>query len=277
VLRVSKFHSRTGRLGQPLDSPYQVFDFEDVKFRYGATSMIAGKPGSFKSILALNLVVRWTAMGHDVLYFSADSDEYTVARRLAGIMTGANTWDVETDFAQSKMGRYLPSLRSLDQLALWEYRSMEIEQIKERLDTYEDANGGYPDVVFIDNLINYAPSTDDWGAMRDMTNGFDMIARETKSHICILHHASEADTYVYDAALGKSRPRRTADPVPRSAIQGKVTQIPRLVLTTASNGDQMAVACVKNTNGRQYPDADHFMQMEVHDNLRITDNYKAAL
>lgn len=281
MLRVSKFRSRAGRLGQPLDTPFPIFDVEGVKFRYGGTSMIAGMPGSFKSILALNMMIRWADMGHDSLYLSADSDEYTVARRCAGIMTGVESYKVETDFEVGAIGKYLPSLRSLDDKVLWEYRALEMEQIYDRLHAYADGPaGGYPDVVFLDNLINFAPSTDDWGFMRDMTNQLDALARETKSHVCVLHHASENAGSMYDHATGKFRPRTSIDPVPRSAIQGKITQIPRLVLTTAANSNadpNLMVACVKNTNGKQYPEADHIMRFNVADSLRVSDDYRRSL
>lgn len=260
---LSKFHSRTGRLGQPLESPYPVFDAENARFRYGGTSMIAGKPGSFKSILALNMLSRWVAQGYTGLYLSADSDERTVASRVAAIGSGTEWTKVDADF---EVGRYAPYQKALDALALvrFEYRVLEMEDIASRLHTFEDVFTTYPDIVFLDNLINFAPSTDDWGFMRDMTNQLDSLARETMSHICVLHHASEG--------WGTS-----ADPVPRAAIQGKITQIPRLVLTTAANETSLAVCCVKNTNGKQFPDAQKFMPFDVEDSLRINDDYRRSL
>src|SRR6185437_13739652 len=93
---VAKFPSRTGRLGTPLPSPFPVFDFENVKLRHGATSMLAGKPGAGKSIFALNMLVRWAQAEQPSMYFSADSDEYTVARRLGGIIGGFHMDKIET-------------------------------------------------------------------------------------------------------------------------------------------------------------------------------------
>lgn len=259
MYRVSKFHSRTGRLGRPLPAPFPVFDDEQVKFRYGATSMLAGKPGSFKSVLAINMLLRWASKGLTALYFSADSDEYTVARRVAGIETDTDSATVDAHFMNGGWVNYVPALQKLDESVIWEYRAFQdVGDIADRLNTFEAVYHSYPDLVFVDNLINYAPSTDDWGAMRDMTNGLDTLARETKSHICVLHHASES----WGSAI---------DPVPRAAIQGKITQIPRLVLTTAANEQTLAVCCVKNTNGPQYADAQHFMTFDVLDSLKVID------
>lgn len=265
MFSIHKFLSRTGRLGTPLPTPYPIFDIERVKFRYGGTSMLAGKPGSFKSILALNLMTRWAEMGLSALYFSADSDEFTVARRIAGILTDTDSGKVDADFEQRKYAPYMTALASLGESARFEYRAFDdIEEIYKRVNLYELVYGGYPDLIFIDNLINFAPSTDDWGAMRDMTNAFDGLARETKTHVCVLHHASEG--------YGEH-----SDPVPSKAIQGKVSQIPRLVLTTAAAGTDLAVAAVKNTNGPQFPSADHTMPFKVQPSLRVTDNYEEML
>jgi RecA-family ATPase len=237
----------------------------NIRFRYGATSMIAGKPGSFKSVLALNLLTRWVQAGYSALYFSADSDEHTVARRLAGILTNTPSQQVDADFINRHYSKYLPALHSLSG-TLFEYRALEMDEVADRLNTYEafSRDGSYPDIVFLDNLINFAPSTDDWGYMRDMTNGLDQLARETKSHICVLHHASEG--------WGSA-----ADPVPRAAIQGKITQIPRLVLTTAANERALCVCAVKNTNGPQYPDATKWMLFDVQESLKVTDRYEEEL
>jgi hypothetical protein len=94
-----------------------------------------------------------------------------------------------------------------------------------------------------------------------MTNELDKLARETSSHICVLHHASEG--------WG-----RAADPVPRAAIQGKISQIPRTVLTCAADNRWLKVSCVKNTNGPQYPDATRWLDFTVSNSLSVTDNYR---
>jgi hypothetical protein len=100
--------------------------------------------------------------------------------------------------------------------------------------------------------------------MIDLLNEFNSLALETMSHICVLHHASEG--------YGNS-----GDPVPRQAIQGKLSQIPRLILTIAASGTARALACVKNTNGPQHPDADKWMEFEVEDSLRMHDRYEGLV
>ena len=263
---LAKFASRTGRLGTPLASPFTAYDIENIKFRHGGLSMVAGKPGAGKSLLALNKVVSWSMAGHPVMYFSADSDEFTVARRLGGMISGTPMGQIET-----MPQRDLAALLAVDYLryARFEYRRPSRDEapedfIADRMGAFEAVHGSFPPIVFIDNLINYAPSASDWGAMIDFLIELDALARETSSHICVLHHASRG--------YGNH-----ADPVPVEAIQGKVDQIPQLVLTVAANGPVRAVACVKNRNGPDYPDASHFMQFTVEDNLRFTDNYQRMI
>ena len=276
---LTKFASRTGRLGTPLATPFTAYDIERITFRHGATSMVAGKPGAGKSIYALNKLVKWSMAGHPVMYFSADSDEFTVARRLGGIISGTPMTEIE-HMPPGHLGEIL----SVDYLkyARFEYRRPGHDEapadfIADRMGAFEAVHGAFPPIVFVDNLINYAPSSTDWGSMIDFLIELDALSRETMAHICVLHHASESESWTYDPAIGKRRLRTAADPVPRSDIQGKVSQIPRLVLTIAANGSARAVACDKNTNGPDYPDASHFMTFNVEDSLRFTDNYQRMI
>lgn len=256
---LAKFASRGRPLRRPLPDPYGVFALRNIRFRPGATSMIAGKPGSFKSVLALNLLARWAKADQSAVYFSADSDEYTVARRMAGILTGASPEKIEMDFLAGNYAAYMGALESLGNVR-FEYRTLDIDEIAERLAAYETVHGDFPDVVFIDNLMNYVESAGEWERMRDMTRELDALARETKSHICVLHHASEGygDPYL---------------PPARTAVQGKVTQLARLVLTVGANGNVLLVACVKNTNGPQDAGADPMkcMRFQIEPSLSVMD------
>ena len=266
MFSLAKFRTRTGNMGKPLPSPFDVFDFENVRFRHGATSMIAGQPGSFKSVFALNMLTRWARMGIGGIYFSADSDEFTVARRCAGLMTDIDQTTVEGAFARNTGDVYDRLMYELGDLRdiRFEYRAMDIDKIAERLGSYEQVWGDYPDIVFIDNLINYSSSATDWGEMIDFIRELDELARETRSHICVLHHASEGGV-------------KAGQPVPSRDIQGKVTQLPRLVLTTACEGPHLMLSCVKNTNGPSYPNADRWMDFVIKPSMRVEENEKGYM
>lgn len=236
----------------------------NATFRYGGTSMIAGKPGSFKSALALNLMIRWVRdHGMTALYFSADSDEGIVKRRVSSIITGRPWAQVDGDYNAGHAERYAAARASLDNVR-FVYHAVEVDEVAERCAAFEVLYGEYPNLVFIDNLINFAEHPQDWDGMGKMIIEWDAMAREFSSHFCILHHASEG--------WGAFN-----TPVPSAAIQGKLSQLSRLTLTTAANERQIAVCCVKNTNGPSDPGAQNPMLFSVAESLAIEDDYRREM
>lgn len=255
MYRLHKVHSRSEQIGKPLPSPYPSFDLQRWTFRYGGTSMLAGTPGSFKSVLALNMMCTWAKLGKSILYFSADSDEMTVFRRVSGILTGDDSATVE---ANAKSARYRDIVsETLGGHVVFEYANLTMDGIWDRMKAFEAINGAYPDVMFLDNLMDFTAAGDEWAEMREMTKDLDAMARETMTHIVILHHAGD------QAPVGI--------PPARSFIQGKVTQKSRLVLSLAANQAGVMIACVKNTNGPQDPSGATFTGMVVDTSLRILD------
>jgi RecA-family ATPase len=253
-----KFASRTGKIGRPLPDPFPSFALHRITFRHGATSMIAGNPGSFKSVLALNMLTFWARAGKTGLYFSADSDEFTVARRVGAMLTGDADFAVEQNMTNSRVGRYVDAIsESLGSVHFY-YKSTDMDGITATMRTFEAVYGAYPDFVVVDNLMDYVDAAGEWELMRTMTRDLDILARETKSHICILHHTSESA-----APPGVVPPSR--------AVQGKVTQKARLVLTVAAIGTGLQLACVKNTNGPQDPTAKNVLTFFVQPSLRVED------
>jgi len=258
-----KFTKRIGNIGSPLPAPFLTLDASQIQFRHGATSMIAGTPGSFKSVLALNMLAEWAKAGIGCLYFSADSEEFTVVKRLGGILTGDPIDLVEKKILQGSPGKYVQALRDIKGTE-FAYTQMDMNGIANYVKSYEAIYGAYPEAIFIDNLIDFVESPDDWGGMLIMTRELDALARSTKSHICILHHARlrmKADGKLPDYG------RPPAD----YEIQGKITQIPRLVLTVTSKNLTMKLACVKNTNGPQFRDGSVSHEFQVLNSMAVKD------
>src|SRR5271166_3194445 len=258
-----KFKNRLGDIGQPLPSTYPIFDQDDnaIKFRRGGTSLIAGAPGSFKSVFALNLAVQWSHQDCGSMYFSADCDENTVVLRLSGILTGNTMKDVETNILKGNTHKYVQALKGLSGIE-FEYAQMGTEGIVDHVKQYEAFYGCFPSVVFIDNLIDFVDSPDDYGGMIVFIRDMASLAGQCGSHICILHHARLRD--------GDYGPVSTNPPMDRE-IAGRVTQIPKVVLTMAANQRDLYMACVKNTLGPQYRDARHILQFNVSESMRITE------
>ena len=256
-----KYPRRIGNIGSPLSDPFLSLARDRIQFRRGATSMIAGTPGSCKSIIALNMLAYWSKEKIGCLYFSADSEEFTVVRRLAGILTGDDLDTIEKKILRGEHGRYVAALRKIDTVQ-FEYEQLDIQGVANRVKAYEQIYGSYPEVIFVDNLINFVESPDDWGGMLIMTKELDALARDTRSHIVILHHAKLRTTVAGKTPVFDRPP---AD----YEIQGKVTQIPRLVLTVGADNLSVHLACVKNTNGPQWKDASVYTDFALTTSMRL--------
>jgi RecA-family ATPase len=77
---------------------------------------------------------------------------------------------------------------------------------------------------------------EEFSSMRAIMKELKFLARDTNAAIIILHHTSEAV------------PGNPCQP--RSALQGKVAQLPALICTLGVVGTSMAIAPVKNRYGR---------------------------
>jgi len=267
---LGKFADRIGNLGRPLPDPFPIYGdpTRRYKFRYGEVSMLAGKPGSFKSITALNWLAGWAGNGLGIMYFSADSGEAIVASRMTSIITGRSAEEIDRRFSmRENLDEFSGQLDWLDRLVMFEYRQFDIDKIVKRIRGYSDIHGRSPDVIFVDNLINFVDRPDDYGDMIVLLRELDAVAREYKSHICVLHHAKFGEKKK-DEDIG----RAPAD----HEIAGKVTQIPRIAFTSGAIGTQIQVACVKSTNGPQDPFAMNPMSFRIDDSLRVIDQNRMS-
>lgn len=246
---LAKAFGRAADTGRPLPETYASFTAAKALFRLSATSMIAGAPGAFKSCLALNLLAKWARAGVFGLYFSADADEFTTAKRAAAILTQQTVEAAEAGMRGTSAEFYRRALMQLEHTR-WVYKASDIQEIDRHMRGFEAVYGSFPQIVFIDNLLNISSAGEDWAAAREFIRDLDILARESNCHVCVLHHTSES-SYT------------TGIPPPRSAILGKISQFPRLMLTVGVNEATLNVAVVKNTNGPQDPTARSFFPMVV--------------
>ena len=268
-----KFADRIGSIGEPLPELFRTFGMAKATFRRGATSMIAGTPGSFKSVLALNMAAMWAGKGVRSLYFCADSDEATVITRLSGIITGENFGTIERRIIDGDRDRYTKTLdNALSMRAEFEYeRMVGIEEIALHVKSYEAVYGAYPDVIFLDNLIDYVSNQMAWDEMQELQGELDALAKMTSSHICILHHAKLKDDFPK-----KDGTTTSGFPPADWEIQGKITQKPRMILTIAASGMAVKIAVVKNSLGPQSRNADTTWDFSVFDSMQMRDRYRAS-
>lgn len=249
---LAKAFTRSGDMGKPLPDVWGTFIQSKIFFRVGATSMIAGAPGAFKSALALNLMTQWALQGVYGLYFSIDADEFTVAKRVGAMLTKQTVETVESGM-RLHPEKYADILGKVNSTR-WIYRAANVEEIDRHMRGFEAAYGEFPKIVFVDNLLNAVEDSDgnEWSASRDFIRDLDIMAREAHCHVCVLHHCSESEW-------------RKGLPPPRSAILGKIAQFPRLMLTVAPTPENgfLNIAVVKNTNGPQDPSGDTFTSLRL--------------
>jgi len=223
--------------GEPLPTPYPIFDERKMTFRRGSITMIAGPPGSMKTVFMLNVVRK---MGTEVptLYHSSDSDDFTMASRTLSMLTGNSSDSTEADVMDQKQSAY-DALKMMDHIR-WSFKSSPtLDHMKREAEAFREIKGEYPHHTVIDIMmdIDYegAGEQNYWALMAELKD----MARDQQTAITVVHHTSES-------AKGGSPP-------PRSAIMGKANQLPTLILTLW--GDAYAgtldIATVKNRFGPQ--------------------------
>ena len=229
---------------------------EGIRFRRGQVTMIAGQPNSGKSLFALFYGIKAKV---PTLYISADTDAYTTAIRAAAIITGHQQHTIEESFKNDGQEFYTQELSSLRHIEFSFEPSPTLDDVDLMVKAYGEKYGQWPHLIIIDNLMNVsALHENEWTGMRDIMKACHHIARETDSAIFILHHTSEAE----------GDPLR---PPSRRSIQGKVSQLPEMILTVAMDTAQgvLRLACVKNRFAKHSAMGDSWVEL-VADASRMT-------
>ena len=219
--------------GEPLPAVFKTFNTNKIIARRSEVSMFAGVPGVGKSTLALALALR---MRVPTLYVSADTNAHTMAMRLASMISGKNQTYVEA--LMNHDNGWTKAVLQKSAHIVWSFESSPtIEDIVDEVNAFEELWGCPPEAIFVDNLMDIATDGgEEFATMRAIMKEFKYLARDTNAAVVVLHHTSEA--------VG-------GDPCqPRSALQGKVAQIPALICTLGVVGTSMAIAPVKNRYGR---------------------------
>src|SRR5690606_26196678 len=113
---------------------------------------------------------------------------------------------------------------------------------------FAEVHGDFPAVIVIDNLMNLVgQNEDEWGSMREHTKALHRLVRVTNASVFVLHHMGETT----------KDPRY---PSPRSALQGKVAQLPEMILSLAMDSEfgELRAAVVKSRFGKQDPTGEKF-------------------
>lgn len=211
--------------------------------------MVAGPPGSMKTIMMLNVVNR---MGPKVptLYHSSDSDDFTMTSRSLAMLTGTPTSDAELMVMAQKPEAY-EALKQLDHVS-WSFAaSPTVEHMWYEAEAYREINGTYPHHTVVDILMKVDYEGISEYNYQNLMNELDDMAREQETAVTIVHHTSES--------------AKAGAPPPRGAIIGKGSQLPTLICTLWGDSQlgTLDIAVVKNRFGPQDATAETYFTMRA--------------
>lgn len=241
--------------GHRLPMPFKSLAKLGVAIRRSELSMIAGVPGAGKSALALNLALK---MGVPTLYVAADTSEWTMRIRTLACLHGIPQAVVEERLLK---GEEL-DFSGADHIAWCFDAEPTVSSIRVELEAFAEVHGVYPELIIVDNLIDIAQgSGDEWQMLRATMKELKVLARETDSAVVVLHHISEDNKIQFTLAP------------PRWAIQGKVNQLPALILTLgALVTGSIGVGIVKNRGDQANPNGAFGVTLDFDGSLmQITD------
>ena len=235
--------------GEPLPSPYNIFDSKKITFRRSSLHMIAGPPGSMKTLFMLNIVDR---MGSTVptLYHSSDSDDFTMAARVLSMKSGMSASEAE-EMVLSNPHLAQKTLKEFDHVKWSFHAAPTLDHMAREAEAFREIHGTYPHHTVIDILMDVdfegAGEQNYWALMAELK----VMARDQQTALTIVHHTSEGT--------------KAGTPPPRAAIMGKASQLPILILTLWGDGhaQTLDVATVKNRFGPGDAMAKNFFRMDA--------------
>lgn len=224
--------------GEPFAAPFPVFAKNGILFRRASVHLTAGTPGSFKSMFTLVVMDKLQV---PTLYFSSDSDFFTMASRLLAMRTGRTTDETERMLVEDKSAA-AEVLKSYEHVRWNFFPSPSLDDIWLEAYAYLEMFGRFPELVVVDiaSDVDFQDG-DEFATLRALMREMKRFARDTGAGVIVVHHTTESVP---------------GNPVqPRSAIMGKISQLPVLILNVALRGPKFYVAPVKNRFGRGPADA----------------------
>jgi hypothetical protein len=219
----------------PLPAAFKRFEEHEALLYRGAVSLLAGGPGSGKTITALNFVNRLRV---PTLYISNDSTKYTIINRVFSMLTEQDM-SVGKEIIESKPDLARKFLAQWAQVRFDFSSKPDVHEILRHGDAFRELFGEYPHLTVVDILMNIdhegVAEQNYWRLMPELKE----MAGMWNTAALAVHHTSES-------AKGEPCP-------PMSAIMGKANQLPELIMTQAIVGNKVHYAVVKNRNGPSDP------------------------
>ena len=233
---------------------------EGVVFRQGQLVMIAGRPGHFKSALAMWMVLKWA---RPTLYLSGDMGQYDATMRMASMNTG---------WSRQYLEKHPERVRHADHIN-WSFGAITLDRIMTDFEAWVDTYSAYPEIIVVDNLMDFEGAESDYQLQMAAMQRLTELCRASGAMVIVLHHCTEA------SFKAKTEP---FSPPSRNDIQNKLATKPELILTTSLNefGDKLGVACVKQRSGPADPAARAWAKLDLTPHLPMfgewTESYDHA-
>ena len=248
----------------PLKNVWPSLKDKHIQFRRGQVCMVAAAPNVGKSMFALIYALQ---AGARTLFFSADTDTTTVMMRAASHLSGHSQLTVESNL-NTNNNWYNEKFEKMSNIQWVFDSSPSLDDIESEIKAYIEVYGTAPELIIIDNLMNIAAESDnEWAGLRAIMTDLHDMARHTEACVMILHHVSEQTEY-----------GQGMQPPARRAIQGKVSQLPSLIVTMGYDpyNKELLIAAVKNRFGPHSADGSMFAALKVdYSNCQITERNAA--
>lgn len=186
------------------------------------------------------------------LYFSADMSPFTASARIASTRAGLTTEEVEAIMhGRGEERKALLEVMRDSKIQFAFGNPITWREIDRQLDAYVEYNDRFPEVIVIDNLMDFDGAEADYAEQMAVMQGTTELARDTGAATIIMHHATD-----------KSK-RATEDPfMPpnRSEVKGGLAEKPALSLSVALDPFTMDyhIAVLKQRMGPSDPTAQRY-------------------
>lgn len=189
------------------------------------------------------------------LYWSADTDQSDVTIRTLALHCGLTTAEVEARLTDDSWRPWMfNSLGTKADHIEWVFDSpITGRLLGERINAFASVRGQYPHLVVVDNLQNAISNpADEYAEIKQIQTQIEHLARETKAHIALLHHAKGE----YDSGT---------KPIPQSGGLQNPFKLPAVGLTLyrPDEDNRLALNIVKLRGGQSDPGARHPISLPI--------------
>jgi hypothetical protein len=243
MLNIALAMRESGNEGKPLPIVFPQMKEIGAHPRQGQITLVCAAPGGGKSAwmseYAINLFDYEEDRYMRGIYFSADTDRMTLGKRAAAGLLQCTINEAEEYLQDNRYDIWDILKEKTEHIWVCFDAGLTLQDIDEEIQVYAYTQGAWPEFVVVDVLMNVqgSASSGDHVAYQEAMEWFHMIARNTGAAFFVLHHVTG------EFENGK-------DPIPLRGILGKISKLPRLILTFHQPIEGMlGVSVVKNSSG----------------------------